>query len=99
MPRSYFVPAQNSRHRIAALALYRALIRTARQITLPQDAQRGPAHPVVHLVRQRFQGNKTYTSLRLVYSSMAAGYKVPTGLVPTGTRAFNPSANAAPHSS
>lgn len=77
MPRSFFVPAQNCRHRIAALALYRALTRTARRISLPQNWQhKGAVHPVAHLVRKRFEGNKNYTSLRLVYSSMAAGYKV-----------------------
>ena len=79
MPRSFFVPAQNSRHRVAALALYRALVRISRQITLPQDAQhKRSVHPVAHLVRQRFEAHKTYTSLRLVYSSMATGYKVST---------------------
>ncbi|KFH46124.1 hypothetical protein ACRE_030910 [Hapsidospora chrysogenum ATCC 11550] len=76
MARTFFVPARNSRHRVAALALYRSLVRTARQIPLPEDARnRKPGHPVAQLVRKRFEGNKTYTSLRLVYSSMAAGYK------------------------
>lgn len=77
MARTFFVPARNSRHRVAALALYRSLVRTARQIHLPEDVRnRKPGHPVAQLVRKRFEGNKTYTSLRLVYSSMAAGYKV-----------------------
>ena len=77
MARTFFVPARNSRHRIAALALYRSLVRTARQISLADDAKNNkPGHPVAQLVRKRFEGHKTYTSLRLVYSSMTAGYKV-----------------------
>jgi len=76
MARTFFVPARNSRHRIAALALYRSLVRTARQISLADDAKNNkPGHPVAQLVRKRFEGHKTYTSLRLVYSSMTAGYK------------------------
>lgn len=77
MRHTFFVPARNSRHRVAALALYRALFRSARQIGLPEDvSSKGPRHPVAHLVKKRFQSNKNYTSLRLVYSSMSAGYKV-----------------------
>lgn len=78
MRQTFFVPARNSRHRIAALALYRALVRSARQIELPKDvAQAGSIGSVASLVRRRFESNKHYTSLRLVYGSMSAGYKVP----------------------
>lgn len=74
--RTPFVPARNSRHRIAALALYRALIKTAQKVYLPDYLPSyGPVHPVAHLVRKRFDNHKLYTSTRLVYSSMAAGYK------------------------
>lgn len=77
MRQSFFIPARNSRHRVAALALYRALVRTARKVDLPQDARlNGDVHSVAKIVRKRFEGNKNYTSLRLVYSSLAAGYKV-----------------------
>lgn len=77
MPKLPYVPAKDCRHRVAAIALYRALIQTAREIPLPyKDASReGWVHPAVQIVRRRFQGNKDYTSLRLVYSSMTAGYK------------------------
>lgn len=77
MYRSLFIPSQSSRHRIAALALYRALLKTAQKVPLPESlARSGPVHPVVHLVKKRFAKNGSYTSLRLVYASMAAGYKV-----------------------
>ncbi|KAL6863668.1 hypothetical protein J3F83DRAFT_745211 [Trichoderma novae-zelandiae] len=72
MSRSTFIAARNSRHRTAALALYRSLVRTASRIPLAQDA---PKHPIVHLVRKRFSKNTGYTSYRLIYAAMAAGYK------------------------
>lgn len=77
MLRSPFVPARNSRHRHAALALYRALVKTGKKVPLPKGLKEaGPVHPIVHLVRKRFAKNSNYTSLRLVYAAMAAGYKV-----------------------
>ncbi|KAI8680253.1 Complex1-LYR-dom domain-containing protein [Fusarium keratoplasticum] len=76
MFRQPFVPARNSRHRIAALALYRALIKTGKKVPLPKDLQHpGPTHPIAHIVRKRFVKNKPLASLRLVYNSMASGYK------------------------
>lgn len=76
MFRSPFVPARNSRHRHAALALYRALVKTGKKVPLPKTLEQvGPVHPVAHLVRKRFVKNRNYTSLRLVYAAMAAGYK------------------------
>jgi len=120
----FFVPARNIHHRHAALALYRALLRTAHRVELPADLKprekklprlvpkphvpnvegsgevRRPAggagkhghpfaaqihahpaqrpnhwHPVGKQVRKRFLADRNYTSLRLVYSSMATGYK------------------------
>lgn len=77
MFRQPFAPARNSRHRVAALALYRALVKTGKKIPLPKDLQHpGPTHPIAHIVRKRFAKHKPLTSLRLVYNSMAAGYKV-----------------------
>ncbi|KAF7560291.1 hypothetical protein G7046_g3839 [Stylonectria norvegica] len=73
--RTKFVPSHNSRHRVAAIALYRALLSTGRKIPVPEELHRGPVHPVVHLMRKRFTNNATYTSSRIVYASMAAGYK------------------------
>ncbi|GAB0132267.1 hypothetical protein EsDP_00000708 [Epichloe bromicola] len=76
MHRLPFVPARNSRHRIAALSLYRALLRSARKIPLPKDLQtQHPRSAIEHVVRKRFIKNRPLTSFRLVYASMAAGYK------------------------
>lgn len=80
MLRSRFVPANNSRHRTAALALYRALLRTSKQVPLPsKTVTKGKAfpsvHPVAHLVRRRFAKTLPYTSLRLIYAAMTNGYK------------------------
>ncbi|KAI6783601.1 uncharacterized protein J7T54_005630 [Emericellopsis cladophorae] len=102
----FFVPARNIHHRHAALALYRALLRTAHRVELPADlkprekklprlvpkphvrnveesdkihahpAQRlNHWHPIGKQVRKRFLADRNYTSLRLVYASMATGYK------------------------
>ncbi|KAF4972102.1 hypothetical protein FSARC_1242 [Fusarium sarcochroum] len=75
MYRQHFIPAQNSRHRVAALALYRALLRTGQKVPLPKDLWNGARrHPINQIVRKRFVKNKGDISLRLVYSSMTAGY-------------------------
>lgn len=72
-----FIAAENSRHRIAAIALYRALLKTGKKIAIPQNLQpSGPVHPIVHLIRKRVRKNKSYTSLRLLYAAMTAGYRV-----------------------
>ncbi|KAJ4318435.1 hypothetical protein N0V84_006858 [Fusarium piperis] len=90
MFRQPFVPARNSRHRVAALALYRALIKTGKNVPLPKDLQHpGPTHPIAHIVRKRFAKHKPLTSLRLVYNSMAAGYKFLT-LLTRGQTTDNP---------
>ncbi|KAF4976912.1 hypothetical protein FZEAL_6488 [Fusarium zealandicum] len=90
MIRQPFVPARNSRHRVASLALYRALIKLGKKVPLPKDLQHtGPRHPVAHLVRKRFAKNKPLTSLRLVYNAMAAGYKFLT-LLTKGQATNNP---------
>ncbi|KAM0545155.1 hypothetical protein ACHAPJ_011501 [Fusarium lateritium] len=75
MHRQHFIPAQNSRHRVAALALYRALLRAGQKVPLPKDLWNGSRrHPINQIVRKRFVKNKTDISLKLVYSSMTAGY-------------------------
>ena len=77
MGRSQFIAANSSRHRTAALALYRALIRTASRVPLPKEIQKpGSVGPLVQIVRKRFAKNTPYTSFRLVYAAMTAGYKV-----------------------
>ncbi|KAM6487642.1 hypothetical protein HDV62DRAFT_350350 [Trichoderma sp. SZMC 28011] len=72
MSRSTFIAARNSRHRTAALALYRALIRTASRIPVAQDVAQ---KPISQIVRRRVEKNSGYTSFRLIYAAMAAGYK------------------------
>ncbi|KAH6887548.1 hypothetical protein B0T10DRAFT_562763 [Thelonectria olida] len=87
MSRSPFIPIKDRRHRIAAIALIRALIRTGQKITLPKDLQHsGPVHPVVHTIKKRVSKNKTFTSLRLAYASMAAGYRFLTMLTKAQTK-------------
>ncbi|KAG6015051.1 hypothetical protein E4U43_005820 [Claviceps pusilla] len=76
MHRQPFVPARNSRHRIAALSLYRALLRSAGKIVLPNDLQTQLSRNAIqHVIRKRFADNRPLTSFRLVYASMVAGYK------------------------
>lgn len=69
-----FVPAKNSRHRHAALALCRALLRQGRRIPL-KDAEYD-MHPVQALVLRQFRRNKGDTTPRLVFAALKAGYKV-----------------------
>lgn len=77
MTRTLFIPKRDRRHRIAAVALIRALIRTGQKISLPPDLQpSGPTHPVVHTIKKRVAKNKDFSSPRLIYASMAAGYRV-----------------------
>lgn len=91
LTRNRFVPSHSARHRTAALALYRALVKAARAVPLPPSIHAtttaSPAaegsgsagakrHAVAQLVRRRFDRNKLDTSLRLVYYSMTVGYKV-----------------------
>ncbi|KAH7192502.1 uncharacterized protein B0J16DRAFT_61544 [Fusarium flagelliforme] len=76
MLRQPFVPARNSQHRVAVLALYRALLRAGSSVPLPENIHpKGRKHPTENILRARFKKNKPLTSLRLVYDSMTAGYK------------------------
>ncbi|KAF6822875.1 DNA repair protein [Colletotrichum musicola] len=75
MPPLPFIPARNSRHRIAVIALYRALARQARGINLPQDVCRHGKNPVPELVKRGFRRNKADVSQRLVFAALSAGYK------------------------
>lgn len=77
MQRLPFVPARNSRHRIAVLSLYRALLRSANKIDVPNDVcQTTTKGPLAFAINKAFVKNRPYTSYRLVYASMTAGYKV-----------------------
>ncbi|KAI0382301.1 hypothetical protein F5Y04DRAFT_52409 [Hypomontagnella monticulosa] len=77
MPK-FFIPARNSRHRTACFALYRALLKQAPQVQLPNDLVTawGPANPIKHLIRRAFRRNRADTSPRLVYPALKAGYQI-----------------------
>ncbi|KAK2012147.1 hypothetical protein LZ32DRAFT_605823 [Colletotrichum eremochloae] len=75
MSPSQFIPARSSRHRVACIALYRALIREARAIPLPDDVLRkGTQNPIPRLVKKGFRRNRTETSYRIVFSALGTGY-------------------------
>ncbi|KAI1410658.1 hypothetical protein F5Y13DRAFT_70580 [Hypoxylon sp. FL1857] len=75
---SFFIPARNSRHRIACIALYRALLQQAPRIPLPDDLATawGPVNPIRHLIGRAFRRNRADTSPRLVYPALKAGYQI-----------------------
>ncbi|OLN87090.1 hypothetical protein CCHL11_06493 [Colletotrichum chlorophyti] len=75
MPPSQFIPARNSRHRVACIALYRALVREARAVPLPDDVLRRSQNPIPRLVKKGFRRNRTETSYRIVFAALATGYK------------------------
>ncbi|TKW54586.1 hypothetical protein CTA1_8973 [Colletotrichum tanaceti] len=75
MSPSQFIPARSSRHRVACIALYRALIREARAIPIPDELLRkGTQNPIPRLVRKAFVRNRTETSYRIVFSALGTGY-------------------------
>ncbi|KAJ0119724.1 ubiquitin-conjugating enzyme e2 variant 1 [Diaporthe amygdali] len=86
---SFFIPARDSRHRAACLALYRALLRQVPHVSLPADLTSRPGwiNPIRYLIRAGFRRNKTDTSPRLVTSALQSGYRFITLL----TRAHDPS--------
>ncbi|KAJ1328201.1 hypothetical protein MN608_07537 [Microdochium nivale] len=86
----FFIPARSTRHRIAAIALYRALIALASSVPLPPDLTEAwnktqtprrrqpeaPArNPLVELVRRTFKRNRADTSPRIVAPALHAGYR------------------------
>ncbi|KAM0269268.1 hypothetical protein ACHAQH_009783 [Verticillium albo-atrum] len=76
MPPLQFVPARDSRHRHACLALYRALVREGRRIPLPADLlAEQKANPVQHMIKKQFRRNKGDTGPRVVFAALTAGYK------------------------
>ncbi|CAK7564822.1 MAG: hypothetical protein SEPTF4163_002724 [Sporothrix epigloea] len=77
---NFFIPARSSRHRIACLALYRALVQRARRVPLPihvtyQVPDKQYVHPIQRFVRHAFQQNRGDTSPRLILAALDAGYK------------------------
>ncbi|KAI1480955.1 hypothetical protein F4774DRAFT_65980 [Daldinia eschscholtzii] len=91
----YLIPARNSRHRTACFALYRALLRQAPLIPLPDDlaVSRGPVHPIKHLIRRSFRRNTSITSPRLIFPALKAGYQI-LGLLKSATSSSVESPNA-----
>ncbi|KAI7776731.1 ubiquitin-conjugating enzyme e2 variant 1 [Diaporthe eres] len=87
---SFFIPARDSRHRVACFALYRALLRQVPHIFLPSDLTSRPGwiNPIRFLIRAGFRRNKNDTSPRLVTSALQNGYRFLTLL----TRAHDASA-------
>ncbi|KAI1742939.1 hypothetical protein F4680DRAFT_410532 [Xylaria scruposa] len=77
--RKHLVPARNSRHRTACLALYRALLRLAPQISLPDNLATGwgaGKNPISIHIRRAFRRNVADTSPRIVYPALSAGYRM-----------------------
>ncbi|KAG5984835.1 hypothetical protein E4U55_003053 [Claviceps digitariae] len=76
MHRQRFIPARNSRHRIAVLSLYRALLRSAAKIPIPEGLQsKWSGKAIQHAIRKRFDHNRSLTSSRLTFASMTTSYK------------------------
>ncbi|KAK8045649.1 hypothetical protein PG993_005673 [Apiospora rasikravindrae] len=76
---SHFVPARNSRHRTACLALYKALLIVAPKVPLPSDLATSfgtKQNPIAHHVRTAFRRNRADTSPRLVYPALQVGYRM-----------------------
>ncbi|KAI8631187.1 hypothetical protein F5Y19DRAFT_23573 [Xylariaceae sp. FL1651] len=75
----FLVPARNSRHRIACFALYRALLRLAPQISLPDDLATGwgeNRNPITIHIQRAFRRNVADVSPRIVYPALSAGYRM-----------------------
>ncbi|KAM3515636.1 hypothetical protein MY11210_000814 [Beauveria gryllotalpidicola] len=77
MARTHFIPARDSRHRAAVLALYRALAKAAKEVPLQGHIGDALAHssPIHSVLRRRFEKNSSDTSPRLVFAALTAGYK------------------------
>ncbi len=78
MTRTPFIPARDSRHRGAVVALYRALAKTANKVTLPDQigVVSSGSKPIQSILRRRFEKNSKDISPRLVFAALTAGYKV-----------------------
>jgi hypothetical protein len=70
MPQS-LIPRRSGRHRIAAIALYRALLLQCRAITLPRIQR----DELQNIVRNRFHDARHNTSPRQLTTSFEAGYE------------------------
>ncbi|KAK0673182.1 hypothetical protein QBC41DRAFT_362007 [Cercophora samala] len=83
----FFQPARSSRHRIACLALYKALLRTASLVPLPSQTDDPSLYippakptkptppPIQTIIRNAFKRNSHDVSPRLITSALKNGYQ------------------------
>lgn len=73
-----YIPARDSRHRIACFALYKALLKQVPGIYLDDPRNSLPSdtvNPLKYMIRKVFRRNTTDISPRLVVSALSNGYK------------------------
>ncbi|KAI1194358.1 hypothetical protein F5X97DRAFT_279268 [Nemania serpens] len=79
-PGRFLVPARDSRHRTACLALFRALLRLAQKVSLPSELATGwgprVRNPVASFVSRPFRRNRADNSPRIVHAALDAGYRM-----------------------
>ncbi|KAI0536925.1 hypothetical protein GGR58DRAFT_473556 [Xylaria digitata] len=78
-PNRVLIPARDSRHRIACFALYRALLRLAPRISLPDNLATGwgvGKNPIAIHIQRAFRRNVADVSPRIVYPALSAGYRM-----------------------
>ncbi|KAF7879066.1 hypothetical protein EAF04_000266 [Stromatinia cepivora] len=71
-----FIPSKSGPHRIACIALYRALLEQCLRVPIPAELQpKGPIHPLKHLVRKQFRRNVWEHSPKIVVAALKTGYE------------------------
>lgn len=69
------LPRKSGAHRIACLALYRALFEQCLRVPLPDDlSPAGPTNPIKHLIYKLFKRNIPISSPRLAVDALKVGY-------------------------
>ncbi|CZR61042.1 uncharacterized protein PAC_10938 [Phialocephala subalpina] len=72
-----FLPRKSSAHRIACIALYRALLKQCPHIPIPDDIPlRGKTGPIKHLIQKAFRKNVYLTGPRVIVPALESGYAV-----------------------
>ncbi|KFY48285.1 hypothetical protein V495_01474 [Pseudogymnoascus sp. VKM F-4514 (FW-929)] len=74
MPK-YFIPQKRGAHRIACIALYRALLSKCRLIDIPPSFHRGEVPPIKYIIRRQFRRNAHVTSAPLLVAALRVGYE------------------------
>ncbi|KFY00374.1 hypothetical protein V490_01377, partial [Pseudogymnoascus sp. VKM F-3557] len=74
MPK-YFIPQKRGAHRIACIALYRALLSKCRLIDIPPSFHRGDVPPIKYIIRRQFRRNAHVTSAPLLVAALRVGYE------------------------